>query len=189
MRPRDRGAVVNVSSAMAERSIPLQAAYCGAKHAVKGFTESVITELRATGSKVAVGLVTLPGVNTTQFDWNLNKMGEHPIPVAPIYAPEVAARAIVHTATHPRRNTWVGVSTVYTVLGNRIAPWFMDVYLGHTGVSSQQTEQDLPHHGPNPVRAPRHGHRPGVERSLRRPGPPPRPRLGARPAPVGNRSS
>jgi len=98
---------------------------------------------------VAVGLVTLPGVNTTQFDWNLNKMGAHPSPVAPIYAPEVAARAIVHAATHPRRNTWVGVSTVYTVLGNRITPWFMDVYLGHTGVSSQQTEQDLPHHGPN----------------------------------------
>lgn len=149
MRPRDRGAIVNVSSAMAYRSIPLQSAYCGAKHAVKGMTESVITELRATGSHVTVGLVTLPGVNTTQFDWNLNKMDEHPQPVPPIVQPEVCARAIRFSAEHPRRNMWVGISTAYTVLGNRVAPRFVDWYLGRTGVGSQQTSQDAPRYGSN----------------------------------------
>ncbi len=149
MRPRDRGAIVNVSSAMAYRSIPLQAAYCGAKHAVKGFTESVLTELRATGSHVTIGLVTLPGVNTTQFSWNLNKMPKHPRPVPPIVEPEVCARMIRFTAEHPRRNAWVGVAAAYTVLGNRIAPAFMDWYLGRTGVDSQQTSDGGPRWGSN----------------------------------------
>ncbi len=149
MRPRDRGAIVNVSSAMAYRSIPLQSAYCGAKHAIKGFTESLITELRATNSAVTIGLVTLPGVNTTQFNWNLNKMNNHPKPVPPIVQPEVCARAIRFSAEHPRRNMWVGISTAYTVLGNRVAPRFVDWYLGKTGVNSQQTEQDAPHWGSN----------------------------------------
>ncbi len=144
MRARDRGSIVNVSSAMAYRSIPLQSAYCGAKHAIKGFTESLITELRASGSNVTVGLVTLPGVNTTQFGWNLNKMPGHPRPVPPIVQPEVCARAIRFSAEHPRRNMWVGIATAYTVLGNRVAPLFADWYLGKTGVSSQQTDRDLP---------------------------------------------
>ena len=149
MRPRDSGSIVNVSSAMAYRSIPLQSAYCGAKHAVKGFTESVITELRATGSNVSVGLVTLPGVNTTQFSWNLNKMAGHPRPVPPIVQPEVCARAIRFSAEHPRRNMWVGVSTTYTVLANRIAPLFADWYLAKTAVKSQQTDRALPRWGSN----------------------------------------
>lgn len=149
MRPRDRGAIVNVSSAMAHRSIPLQSAYCGAKAAVRGFTNSVITELKATHSHVTLGTVTLPGVNTTQFAWNLNKMPHHPQPVPPIVQPEVAARAIVDAVEHPRRETWVGIATVYTVLGNRIAPRFMDWYLARTGVTSQQTKQDLPRWGSN----------------------------------------
>jgi len=149
MRPRDRGAIVNVSSAMAYRSIPLQSAYCGAKHAVKGLTESVITELLATGSKVTIGLVTLPGVNTTQFNWNLNKMTKHPMPVPPIVQPEVCARAIRFSAEHPRRNMWVGISTAYTVLGNRVAPAVVDWYLGKTGVNSQQTDRDAPRWGSN----------------------------------------
>ncbi len=149
MRPRDKGAIVNVSSAMAYRSIPLQSAYCGAKHAVKGLTESLITELRATGSKVTIGLVTLPGVNTTQFNWNLNKMGKHPMPVPPIVQPEVCARAIRFSAEHPRRNMWVGISTAYTILGNRVAPAFVDWYLGKTGVNSQQTDKDAPRWGSN----------------------------------------
>jgi NAD(P)-dependent dehydrogenase (short-subunit alcohol dehydrogenase family) len=149
MRPRDRGAIVNVSSAMAYRSIPLQSAYCGAKHAVKGFTESVLTELKATGSHVHVGLVTLPGVNTTQFSWNLNKMPKHPRPVPPIVEPEVCARAIRFAAEHPRRNSWVGISTAYTVLGNRFAPAFADWYLAKTGVSSQQTKDGGPRWGSN----------------------------------------
>ncbi len=149
MRPRDRGAIVNVSSAMAYRSIPLQSAYCGAKHAIKGMTESVLTELRATGSNVTIGLVTLPGVNTTQFNWNLTKMPKHPMPVPPIVQPEVCARAIRFSAEHPRRNMWVGISTAYTVLGNRVAPLAVDWYLGKTGVKSQQTKQDAPRWGSN----------------------------------------
>jgi NAD(P)-dependent dehydrogenase (short-subunit alcohol dehydrogenase family) len=149
MRPRDHGSIVNVSSAMAYRAIPLQSAYCGAKHAVKGVTESVITELRASGSKVTVGMVTLPGVNTTQFNWNLNKMPKHPMPVPPIVQPEVCARQIRFTAEHPRRNAWVGIATAYTVLGNRIAPLFGDWYLAKTGVQSQQTDKDAPRYGSN----------------------------------------
>ncbi|MEO6882004.1 MAG: SDR family oxidoreductase [Mycobacteriaceae bacterium] len=149
MRPRNAGSIVNVTSAMAYRGIPLQSAYCGAKHAIKGFTESVITELRHEHSKVTIGMVTLPGVNTTQFSWNLNKMPKHPIPVPPIFQPEVCARAIVFSAEHPRRNSWVGVSTAYTVLGNRVAPLFVDWYLGKTGVGSQQTTRDAPRHGSN----------------------------------------
>lgn len=149
MRPRDRGAIVNVSSAMAYRSIPLQSAYCGAKAAIRGMTDSIVTELRATGSHVTIGLVTLPGVNTTQFNWNLNKMGKHPRPVPPIVEPEVCARAIRFSAEHPRRNMWVGIATMYTVLGNRVAPAFIDWYLGKTGVSSQQTDQAAPRWGSN----------------------------------------
>ncbi|MGH3745409.1 MAG: SDR family oxidoreductase [Mycobacteriales bacterium] len=149
MRPRDRGAIVNVSSAMAYRSIPLQSAYCGAKHAIKGMTESVLTELKATGSKVTIGLVTLPGVNTTQFNWNLTKMPKHPMPVPPIVEPEVCARAIRFSAEHPRRNMWVGISTAYTVLGNRFAPAAVDWYLAKTGVKGQQTDQDAPRWGVN----------------------------------------
>jgi NAD(P)-dependent dehydrogenase (short-subunit alcohol dehydrogenase family) len=149
MRARNKGSIVNVSSAMAYRSIPLQSAYCGAKHATKGFTESVITELRATDSKVTIGLVTLPGVNTTQFNWNLTKMSRHPQPVPPIVQPEVCARAIRFAAENPRRNMWVGISTAYTVLGNRVAPRFVDWYLGKTGVQAQQTDQDAPRWGSN----------------------------------------
>lgn len=141
MRPRDRGSIVNVSSSLAHRAIPLQSAYCGAKHAIKGATESLVTELRATGSNVRVDLVTLPGVNTPQFTWNLNKMPGHPMPVPPLVQPEVCARAIRFAAEHPRRNSWVGIATVYTVLGNRVAPWFLDRYLGRTGVDGQQTDQ------------------------------------------------
>jgi len=149
MRPRDRGAIVNVSSAMAYRAIPLQSAYCGSKHAIKGFTESLITELRATGSSVSIGLVTLPGVNTTQFNWNLNRMPKHPMPVPPIVQPEVCARAVRFCAEHPRRRMWVGIARAYTVLGNRVAPAFVDWYLGRTGVGSQQTDQEAPRWGSN----------------------------------------
>ncbi|MCW2814460.1 MAG: short-chain dehydrogenase/reductase [Nocardioides sp.] len=141
MRARDRGAIVNVSSALAHRSIPLQAAYCGAKHAIKGVTESVVTELRASGSSITVDLVTLPGVNTPQFGWNMNKMPQDPAPVPPLVQPEVAARMIRFAAEHPRRNSWVGFGTVQTVLGNRIAPWFMDRYLARNGVDGQQTDR------------------------------------------------
>ncbi len=149
MRPRDRGVIINVGSAMAYRSIPLQSAYCGAKHAIKGFTESVVTELEHEKSKVKLCMVQLPGLNTPQFNWNDSAMEGHPQPVPPVYQPEVAARGIVHIAEHPRRNTWVGVPTAYTILGERVAPWFLDWYLARTGVKSQQTSQDLPRWGAN----------------------------------------
>jgi NAD(P)-dependent dehydrogenase (short-subunit alcohol dehydrogenase family) len=137
MRRRDRGVIVQVGSALAYRGIPLQAAYCGAKHAVKGFTESVITELKHEGSNVRVSMVELPGVNTPQFDWNDNAFDEHPMPVPPIFQPEAAARAVRFVAEHRRRNLWVGLPTAYTILGNRVAPGFLDWYLGRTGVKGQ----------------------------------------------------
>src|SRR5579875_1524223 len=149
MRPRDRGVIINVGSAMAYRSIPLQAPYCGAKHAVKGFTESVMCELAHERSRVKLCMVQVPGLNTTQFRWNLNKMGKHPMPVPPIFQPELPARAIAFLAEHPRRNMWVGISTAYTVLGERLAPKLLDLYLGRTGVKSQQTGKDLPRLGSN----------------------------------------
>ncbi|HVV76429.1 MAG TPA: SDR family oxidoreductase [Mycobacteriales bacterium] len=148
MRPRDRGVIVNVSSALAYRGIPLQAAYCAAKHAVKGFTESIITELKNDGSRVRVCMATLPGLNTPQFDWNDNAYDEHPRPVAPVFQPEVAARMIAFLADHPRRNAWVGVSSAYTVLGNRIAPALLDRYLARSGVKGQLVESG-PRHGSN----------------------------------------
>jgi NAD(P)-dependent dehydrogenase (short-subunit alcohol dehydrogenase family) len=149
MRPRDRGVVVNVGSALAFRGIPLQAAYCGAKHAVKGFTESVLTELKHEGSNVQLCMVQLPGLNTVQFDWNDNEFDKHPQPVAPIFQPELAGRAIAYIVDNPRRNMWVGVSTAYTILGNRFAPWFADWYLAKTGVKGQLSKQDGPRFGSN----------------------------------------
>src|SRR5579875_3645620 len=149
MRPRDRGVIINVGSAMAYRSIPLQAPYCAAKHAVKGFTESLMCELAHEKSKVKLCMVQLPGLNTPQFNWNLNKMPDHPMPVPPIYEPELAAEGICHLVEHPRRNLWVGVPTALTILGERIAPKLLDLYLGRSGVSSQQTSQDAPRRGSN----------------------------------------
>jgi NAD(P)-dependent dehydrogenase (short-subunit alcohol dehydrogenase family) len=149
MRPRNRGVIINVASAMAYRSIPLQSAYCGAKHAVKGFSESVMCELAHEKSKVKLCMVQLPGLNTPQFDWNLNKMDKHPMPVPPIFQPELPARAIAYLAEHPRRNMWVGLSTAYTILGERLAPKLLDLYLGRKGVSSQLTDRDAPRHGSN----------------------------------------
>jgi NAD(P)-dependent dehydrogenase (short-subunit alcohol dehydrogenase family) len=154
MRQRNCGVIVNVCSAMSYRSIPLQSAYCGAKHAVKGFTESIMTELMHEKSKVKVCMIQLPGLNTPQFNWNLNKMPKHPMPVAPVFQPELPAKGIVFLADHPRRNMWIGVSTAYTILGERLAPKVADFYLARTGVSGQQTNQDLPRLGSN-VKQPR----------------------------------
>jgi NAD(P)-dependent dehydrogenase (short-subunit alcohol dehydrogenase family) len=149
MRPRNRGVIVQVGSALAFRGIPLQSAYCGAKHAVKGFTESVITELKHERSAVRVCMVQLPGVNTVQFDWNADEFDQHPQPVAPVFQPELPARAVRFLADHPRRNMWVGVSTAYTILGNRVAPWFLDWYLARTTVQGQLTDADGPRYGSN----------------------------------------
>ncbi len=138
MVPRDRGQVVQVGSALGFRGIPLQAAYCGAKHAIVGFTESVVSELLEQGSKVQVSRVDMPALNTIQFQWVKSKLPHQPQPVAPIYQPEVGARAIAAVAERPRRRTWVGESTVYTILGNRISGRFADWYAAKTLVSGQQ---------------------------------------------------
>lgn len=142
MIPRDRGTVVQVGSALGERSIPLQSAYCGAKHAVNGFTSSVRTELMHRGSGVRVTVVQMPAVNTPQFSWVLTRLPRHPQPVPPIYQPEVAARAVVYAAAHPgRKQFYVGASTVATILGNRVAAGLLDRYLARTGYDAQQTAE------------------------------------------------
>jgi NAD(P)-dependent dehydrogenase (short-subunit alcohol dehydrogenase family) len=141
MVPRDRGHVIQVGSALGSRGIPLQAAYCGAKHAIVGFTESVVSELIEQGSKVQVSRVDMPALNTIQFSWVKSTLPHHAQPVAPIYQPEVGARAIAATAERPRRRTWVGESTVYTILANRISGRFADWYAAKTLVSGQQIEE------------------------------------------------
>jgi short-subunit dehydrogenase len=139
MVPRDRGTVMQVGSALAYRGIPLQAPYCGAKHAMKGFTESIRTELRAKGSKVHVGMVQLPGLNTPQFEHCRNKMPNHPQPVKPIFQPEVAARGVAEAIRKRRRESFVGLPTRYTIWGNKLAPWLAERYLAKTAVKGQQT--------------------------------------------------
>jgi NAD(P)-dependent dehydrogenase (short-subunit alcohol dehydrogenase family) len=138
MVPRNRGHVIQVGSALAHRGIPLQAAYCAAKHAVQGFTESVTTELIHNGSAVKISTVDMPALNTIQFNWVKSQLPRHPQPVPPIYEPEVGARAIAAVAERPRRRTWVGEPTVATVLGNRFGAGFLDWYLAKTGYSGQQ---------------------------------------------------
>jgi NAD(P)-dependent dehydrogenase (short-subunit alcohol dehydrogenase family) len=140
MVPRDRGKIVLVGSALAFQGIPLQAPYCGAKHAAKGFFDSIRTELRHKGSNVSVSMVHLPGVNTPQFDHCRAKMPGHPQPVAPIYQPEIAADAVHWAAHHRRRQVYVGISTVYTVLGSKFAPSIAEWYLARSAVKGQQAE-------------------------------------------------
>jgi len=144
MRPRDRGVLVQVGSALAYRGIPLQSAYCGAKHAIKGFTESVRTELLHDGSGVHVTMVQLPAMNTPQFEIGRAKVDRHPQPVPPIYQPEVAANAIVWAAEHRRREIYVGGPTVKTIWGNKLLPALADVYLARNGFGSQLTDEPLP---------------------------------------------
>ncbi|MCX7523121.1 SDR family oxidoreductase [Microbacterium sp. STN6] len=142
MRPRDRGAIVEVGSALAYRGIPLQAAYCASKHAIQGFTESLRCELLHDRSGINVTMVQMPALNTPQFSWVLSRLPNQAQPVPPIYQPEVAARAVVHAAAHPRRREyWVGRSTVYTLIANKIVPGLLDHYLARTGYKGQQTDQ------------------------------------------------
>ncbi|MEY9852254.1 NAD(P)-dependent dehydrogenase (short-subunit alcohol dehydrogenase family) [Leifsonia sp. EB41] len=144
MRPAGRGTIVQIGSALAYRGIPLQSAYCGAKHAIVGFTESVRTELLHDHSDVAITMVHLPAMNTPQFRWLLSRLPQQAQPVPPIYQPEVAARTIVRAAVRPRRAYWVGISTVQTIIGNRLIPGLLDHYLGKTGYASQQTDEARP---------------------------------------------
>ena len=150
MKPRDRGTIVQVGSALAYRGIPLQSAYCGAKHAIQGFHESVRCELLHEKSNVYVTMVQMPAVNTPQFSWVLSRLPNHAQPVPPIYQPEFAARGVLFAADHPRRREyWVGSSTMGTLAANAIAPGLLDRYLGRTGFSAQQTKDrqdpDAPH--------------------------------------------
>lgn len=145
MRPRGRGTIVQVGSALSERSIPLQSAYCGAKHAINGFTSSLRCELLHEKSGIRVTIVQMPAVNTPQFSWVRSRLPRHPQPVPPIYQPEVAARAIVRAAARPaRRQYLVGASTKATMLANKVVPGLLDRYLARTGYSSQQTGEREP---------------------------------------------
>jgi NAD(P)-dependent dehydrogenase (short-subunit alcohol dehydrogenase family) len=142
MKPRNRGSIVQVGSALAYRGIPLQTAYSGAKHAIQGFHEALRCELLHDKSNVAVTMVQMPAVNTPQFSWVLSRLPRHPQPVPPIYQPELAARAVVFAAEHPRRREyWVGTSTVATLAANALAPGLLDRYLGKTGFKAQQTPE------------------------------------------------
>ncbi len=145
MLPRDSGVIVQVGSALAHRGIPLQSAYCGAKHAMWGFHESLLTELRHDHSNVHVTTVAMPGVNTPQFTWVLSKLPNQAQPVPPFYQPEVAARGVLYAAAHPeRRAYWVGIATAGTIIANRVAGGLLDRYLARTGVASQQTDEPRP---------------------------------------------
>lgn len=143
MLPRDRGVIVQVGSALAYRAIPLQSAYCGAKHAIQGFTESLRSELIHDGSKVHVTTVQLPAVNTPQFSWIKSRMPRHPQPVPPIYQPEVIANAILWAAHNDRRELSVGFPTVKAIVGDKFIPGLLDHYLAKIGYESQQTDEPI----------------------------------------------
>jgi NAD(P)-dependent dehydrogenase (short-subunit alcohol dehydrogenase family) len=149
MVPRDRGHVVQVGSSLAYRGIPLQSAYCGAKHAMVGFTESVQAELDHGGSAVQVSMVHMPALNTPQFGWVRSRLPKHPQPVPPIFQPEVGARAVAFVVQHPRRRTAVTWRTGAIILGNAVAPRLLDWFVARTAVDGQQTDEDLPVHGDN----------------------------------------
>lgn len=139
MLPRNRGAIVFVGSALAYRGIPLQSAYCGAKHGIQGFYDSLRSELMHDNSNIKTCMVQLPGVNTTQFGWVLSRLPNKPKPMGKVYQPEVAARAIVFAAAHNRREIFVGFPTFQAIIGNKIAPWLGDFVLSKNGYKGQQT--------------------------------------------------
>ena len=149
MLPRDRGTIVQVGSALAYRSIPLQSAYCASKHAIQGFTESLRSELIHDESNVHVTMVHLPAVNTPQFGWNKSRLPRHPQPAPPIYQPEVMADAIYFAAHNTRREMTVGLPAVVAIYGNKVAPGLGDLYLGKYGYDSQQTDELIDPNRPN----------------------------------------
>jgi len=149
MLPRDRGVIVQVGSALVYRGIPLQATYCGAKHAIQGFMDALRCELLHDGSHVQVTMVQMPALNTPQFGWVKSRLPHTAQPVPPIYQPEVVAEAIVQAAHHPRREFYVGFSTVKAIIGNKLVPGFADWYLARTGYESQQTNVPAAPNRPN----------------------------------------
>jgi short-subunit dehydrogenase len=149
MLPRDRGTIVQVGSALAYRSIPLQSAYCASKHAIAGFTDSLRCELIHDHSNVRITMVQMPALNTIQFDWVKSRLKRRAQPVPPIFQPEVGARAVYWAAHHNRREVFVGMPTVAAIEGNKIAPGVLDRYLGKTGYDSQQTSEPEDPNRPN----------------------------------------
>jgi hypothetical protein len=143
MLPRDRGVIVQVGSALAYRGIPLQSAYCGAKHAIQGFVDSLRCELIHDKSSVRVTMVQLPAMNTPQFSWVKSRLPRKPQPVPPIYQPEVAAEAILFAARNDRKEMYVGYPTVEAIVGDKIAPGLADKYLANNGYDAQQTQEPV----------------------------------------------
>jgi NAD(P)-dependent dehydrogenase (short-subunit alcohol dehydrogenase family) len=172
MRPRDRGVIVQVGSALAYRGIPLQAAYCGSKHALQGFLESLRTELMHDGSGIRVTMVQLPALNTPQFTWGRAKLPRKPQPVPPIFQPEVAANAVVWAARHPQRQLMVGWPTIKAIVGNAVAPGLADRILARDGYDAQQTDEpadpDRPDNLFEPVAGLQEAHGPFDARSHQR---------------------
>lgn len=141
MRPRNRGTIVQVGSALAYRAIPLQAPYCGAKFAIRGFTDSLRSELLHDGIDIHLTMVQMPALNTPQFDWGRNKLPKRPQPVPPIFEPEVAADAIVFAAYARRREVWVGAPTIKAIIANKIFPGLLDRYLARDGYTGQLSSE------------------------------------------------
>ncbi len=154
MRPRNRGAIVQVGSALAYRGIPLQSAYCAAKHAVQGFCDSLRAELLHEHSGVTVGMVQMPAVNTPQFEWSKSRLPHRAQPVPPIFQPEVAAHAVRWAADHGVRELYVGLPAATAIVGNKVAPRLGDYYLARTGYESQQTGELENPDRPNNLHAP-----------------------------------
>jgi len=154
MKPRDRGLIIEVGSALAYRSIPLQAAYCASKHAIVGFVDSLRCELIHDRSHVRLTVVHMPAVNTPQFGWVRSRLPDAAQPVPPIFEPEVAAKAILFSAKHPRRELFVGGPTLLAVWGQKLIPGILDWYLGRTGYRAQQTGEPRPER-PDNLDAPR----------------------------------
>jgi NAD(P)-dependent dehydrogenase (short-subunit alcohol dehydrogenase family) len=149
MLPRDKGRIIQIGSALAYRGIPLQSAYCGAKHAIQGFTESLRCELIHDKSNVKITMVQLPAVNTPQFGWVKSRLPHKAQPVPPIFQPEVIADGVTYVVDHYRRQLFIGLSTVIVIQANKIVPGWGDWYLGKTGFKSQQTSQPADPNAPN----------------------------------------
>lgn len=154
MQNRDRGTIVQVGSALSYRAIPLQSAYCGAKHAIRGFTDAVRCELISERSAVHITMVQLPAVNTPQFDWARSRMPRLPQPLPPIYQPEVAARAVLWSARHRRRELIVGLSSLQVVFGNKLAPGLLDRYIADSAIDGQQRKERVKGERPDNLFAP-----------------------------------
>jgi NAD(P)-dependent dehydrogenase (short-subunit alcohol dehydrogenase family) len=144
MRPRNGGRIVNVSSGLAYRSVPLQSAYCAAKHGLRGFCTSLRSELIADGGAITVSMVNLPAINTPQFDWARNRMDMKPMPAPPIYAPEAAARAVMRVVDSGEREVFVGKSVIQLFLGETFGADFLDHKLAEDGVKAQRSEEPEP---------------------------------------------